>query len=297
MANSRFSLAGYPWLFLLVFYVALVICLVLMAVVVPGVFKLPRDAPATGIWQNVPAQALLLFVVVPFLMGVHDRSRPYSAYLSEIRLTHVQPLLQLILLGLSCYLLLALSQVAGALVYRLSQGGGVDMAFIRSAFPITSELPPRSAGWFLSLPSIFEEIAFRGVILALFLRFYNGPKAIVISALAFGAVHVLNLISGGHEPVWVAGQVVWAAILGLFYGYVTLKTGSLLPAMLVHYLGNLFISSLTGYMQNNAPVPVQALYGIVFSFGVIPTVLMSLWVRGFTSWWPMTPKTWPITPR
>ncbi|MBE0699514.1 MAG: CPBP family intramembrane metalloprotease [Anaerolineaceae bacterium] len=128
------------------------------------------------------------------------------------------------------------------------------MSFIRSTFVLANELPPRSSRWFFSLPSIFEEVAFRGVILALFLRFYDQPKAILFSALGFGIFHIFGLLEG-RELVWVGGQIVWAAILGLFYGYVTLKTGSLLPAMLVHYLGNLFMSALNAYIQNNAPIP------------------------------------------
>ena len=165
----------------------------------------------------------------------------------------------------------------------------VNMSFIRYTFVLSNELPPHSMSWLYSLPSILEEVAFRGVILAMFLRFYNHSRAILFSAFGFGAVHLLNLLSGG-DPVWVAGQAIWAGILGLFYGYVTLKTGSLLPAMIVHYLGNLFVSALNGYIQTNASIPEQALYGVIFTLGAIPTILMSLWVRGYTSWMRMTPE-------
>ena len=99
-------------------------------------------------------------------------------------------------------------------------------------------------------------------------------------------MHFLTLVDGS-PLVWTAGMVVWAAILGLFYGYVTIKTGSLLPAILVHYLGNLFISAINAYIQNNASVPVQAVYGIVFTLGIIPTILMILWTRYFTTRWPI----------
>lgn len=294
MTNTRFSLAKYPFLFFLVFLITLIICIVLIGALLIVVFKLPPDSPAIPFWGDFLGKVLLLFVVVPFLLGFHDRSRPYAAYLSEIRLTQVKPVLKLILLGVSCFLLLALSQVAGTLVYRLSQGSAVDLAFYRSAFPIASEFPPQSWGFLFSFPpSILEEIAFRGVILALFLRFYNKPEALLISALSFGAYHLIGLLSPGNnqELVWMAGQVVWASILGLFYGYVTLRTGSLLPSMLVHYLGNISVYPLTAYIQNNASIPVQSLYGITFTLGAIPTILMCLWARVFTSRWPVAPKT------
>lgn len=227
--------------------------------------------------------------MAPFVLGFPGKSHTYAAFLSEIRLTKVQPLLGLILLGLSCYLILALLQAAGVLVYRLTQGLPVDWSFLRSAFVLTNELPPRSKSWLMSTISIFEEIFWRGVVLALFLRFYDQPKAILFSALGFGLMHILTLLEG-RPLVWTACQVVWAAILGLFYGYVTLKTGSLLPAILVHYLGNLLLAAINAYIQNNASVPLQAVYGVVFTLGIIPTILMMLWTHLFTNWWPMIQK-------
>ena len=83
------------------------------------------------------------------------------------------------------------------------------------------------------------------------------------------------------------GQVAWATTLGLFYGFVVVRSDSLLPAMVVHYLGNLFVGSFNAYLQANASVPTQVLYGISFTFGVLPTVLMSLWVILFMALWPV----------
>jgi membrane protease YdiL (CAAX protease family) len=276
MAKNRSSLVQYPWLFLLVFLLSTVILNILATVLLVVIFKLPRDAPTTGLLAAIFSYGLMAFVIVPFGMRFHDRSQLYSTYLSEIRLTHVQPLLKLILLGISCFLILALCMAAGTLIYRLSQGQVIDLAFFRSAFPITSEFPPNSWGFLGTFPSIFEELAFRGVVLALFLRFYNRPKAILFSALGFGVIHAFSLLAG-HAPIWAAGMVVWATLLGLFYGYITLKTDSLLPAMLVHYLGNLFLYPLTAYLQNNAPITVQVSYGIILTMGIIPVLLMSLW--------------------
>jgi len=238
----KYSLTKNAWLFFLLFFVAFIISQILVIALLVGVFKLPLDSQDTRLWINLLGWVFLLFLIVPYLLGFHERSRPFTAYLSEIRLTRIQPLLKLTILGVSCYLLMALLQVASTLIYRYSQGLGVNLAFIQRSFPITGEFPPRSWGILFSLPSIFEEIAFRGVILVLFTRFFSKPKAIFLSAISFGAYHLLGVI-GGLDPTWAAGQAIWAAILGVFYGYITLKTGSLLPAILVHYLGNLFISS------------------------------------------------------
>jgi membrane protease YdiL (CAAX protease family) len=290
MSKSRFSLIEHPWLFLFVFIFSTLVCFILAGMFLRGVFRLPQYSSVTSTWIMLLGNLLLLFIVVPFILGFPKRRHPYETYLSEIRLTHVKPLLRLILLGVSCYLILAVCMVAGVLIYRLTKGLPVNISFMRYSFVLSNELPPHSMSWLYSLPSILEEVAFRGVILAMFLRFYNQPKAILFSALGFGVIHLTSMLNGG-DPIWVAGQAVWAAFLGLFYGYVTIKTNSLLPAMIVHYLGNLFVSALNAYIQSNATIPVQVLYGITFTLGAVPAVLMSLWVRGYTSWVKMTPAT------
>jgi membrane protease YdiL (CAAX protease family) len=287
--KSIFSLSEQPWLFTFLFMLSWVACYILITIALTLIFRLKSGTQIPQPWVPLLTHILTIFVVAPFVLGFPGKSHPYAAYLSEIRLTRMQPLLSLILLGLSCYLIMALSQAAGVLVYRLRQGFPVDWSFIRSSFVLVNELPPRSISWLQSTISIFEEIFWRGVILALFLRFYDQPKAILFSALGFGLMHTLTLLEG-RPLVWTAGQVVWAAILGLFYGYVTVKTGSLLPAMLVHYLGNLFIAAINAYIQKNASVPVQAAYGVVFTLGIIPAVLMTFWTRIFSTWWPLIQK-------
>jgi membrane protease YdiL (CAAX protease family) len=239
MKKNRFSLVAYPWLFMLVFLLLTPLVSTLAAIFLVYVAKLPSGAPTFGFWLNVLYKSLMAFIA-PFVLGYYSLSHSYAAYLSEIRLTRWQPALRLILLGVSCWLIMALCQVACTFIYRLSQGGAIDLAFLHSAFPLGSEFPPQSFGWLNSTTSILEEVAFRGVMLALFLRFYTPTKAVLFTALGFGAFHLLGLLDG-TAPVWVIGNILWAAILGACYGYVTLRTGSLLPAMLIHYLGNLFI--------------------------------------------------------
>jgi membrane protease YdiL (CAAX protease family) len=196
----------------------------------------------------------------------------------------VQPFARLVLLALSCYIILALSQAAASFVYRLFEGQPISGWFVRQVFDLSGDLPPDSSSLLVSIPSIFEEVAFRGIVLTIILRVYSERKSIVFSSIGFGLIHVLNLVSG-RELVWVMGQIVWAFAIGLFYGYVFVKTRSLLPSMIVHYLGNVFIGSLTGYMQARASIEIQTLYGVIFSLGVVPVTLMILWTRFFSSRW------------
>jgi len=165
------------------------------------------------------------------------------------------------------------------------EGKPITVEFIRSVFNIKRELPPESLSLLISLPSAFEEVVFRGVLLTFLLFRYSKRKAIIFSSFGFAIIHILNLL-GGRDPAWVGGQMVWAFILGLFYGYLFIRTGSLLPNMLFHYLSNVFVGSFNYYIQSTASTEMQALYGVIFTFGILPTVLMIMWIKFFATKWP-----------
>jgi membrane protease YdiL (CAAX protease family) len=263
--------------------------LILFGTIIFGVVGLPDDSPLVQFIQPTAAHILMLFVIVPFVLRLPKGRRSFRQYLDDIRLSQTKPIVQLLLLALSSYLIMALSQAAGTVVFRLFEGKLITGDFILFVLNITGDLPPESPSLLVSLPSIFEEIAWRGVILTVFLSKYSERKAIVFSALGFGLMHLLNLLNG-RELVWVGGQVVWAFFLGLMYGYMTIKADSLLPVMVVHYLGNAFIGSLTWYLQETATIETQAMYGVVFSLGLVPVTLMILWTRFFTAKWPLSSK-------
>ena len=284
--SANFQLEQHPWLSALTVILAEAIALIFFSVVVVGLFKQPWDAPLTGFIVTLLGHVTVLFILIPFVLNLPGGTRSFSDYIAAIRLSHLQPFLRLLLLGLSCYLILALCQASGVLIFRAFEGKPVTVEFVRKVFDLSGELPPKSSSWWISLPSVLEEVAFRGVILSLFLSKYSERPAILFAALGFGAMHLLNLASG-RELVWVLGQVVWAAILGVFYGVVVLKSNSLWPAMVVHYLGNLFVGSLNTYLQTSASIQTQVVYGITFTFGIVPTMLMILWVILFTKFWPV----------
>lgn len=75
----------------------------------------------------------------------------------------MRPFFWLLLLGLSCYLILALCQAGGVLVYRAREGQAITWPFVRSILDLSGDLPPKSWSLLVSFPSIFEEVAFRGV--------------------------------------------------------------------------------------------------------------------------------------
>jgi membrane protease YdiL (CAAX protease family) len=282
--NSKFRLYEHPWLSLLAVMVTSVFSIILSGIVTFGLIGLPDDSPTVQFAQGMSYHILTVFILAPFVLRLPKGKRTFGQYLDDIRLSSMQPFVRLVLLALSCYAILALSQVAASFVYRLFEGQPINASFVRQVFDLSSDLPPGSLSLLISIPSGFEEVAFRGIALTVFLTKYSNRKSIIFASLGFGLMHLLNLTSG-RELAWVMGQVVWASIIGLFYGYVFVKTRSLLPPMIVHYLSNVFIGSLTGYVQGRASIEVQALYGVLLSFGVVPTTLMILWTRFFSSRW------------
>lgn len=234
--------------------------------------------------HSLTFQVLFCFVLVPFGLRLPKGRSSYRDYLRDIGLTRIQPFLHLVLLGCSCYLILAFFQASTSWIYHISLGLPLTWSVVCNSVDISRDLPPQSQSLLISFPSIFEEVAFRGILLTVFLGKYSESKSIIYSSLGFSLMHLLNL-TNGMNAVWVLGQVAWSFIIGLFYGYVFARTRSLLPPMIVHYLGNVFVGTLAGYIQAVAKVEIQVIYGVVLTFGIVPITLMILWTRFYTSRW------------
>jgi membrane protease YdiL (CAAX protease family) len=203
-------------------------------------------------------------------------------YLEDIRLSSLRPFVPLLILGISCALIMLLSCSLTSIIYRLAQGLPITRFFLRGLIDLRVSLPPRSLGYIFTLPCIFEEPMWRGVYLRLFRRHYSQPIAILITALGFGSLHLLNLLGGG-DPTFILSQILWGSVLGVFYGYLVFRVDSLFPAMIFHYMVNLFIGSFNGYLQSSAPPLVVMLYSLIGVCAAVP--LLMLWVRFYTPRW------------
>ncbi|KPJ72659.1 hypothetical protein AMJ52_05655 [candidate division TA06 bacterium DG_78] len=131
---------------------------------------------------------------------------------------------------------------------------GIAANILQSIFPIGGGEHFASNYSFLEtvfrvwiLASISEEVLTRGLIqgflmplkkygFKIFKRFMSVP--ILISALFFGAMHIM-LLTTGMNVYMVLAVVVTCFILGLLAGYYREKTGSLIPAIIVHMVFNI----------------------------------------------------------
>lgn len=84
-------------------------------------------------------------------------------------------------------------------------------------------------------PAIIEEVAFRGIIFKALNKTLKPAETILISAFLFAMLH-LSFISLPHLMV-----------LGIFYGYLRYKTGSIWPPVAAHFLHNFAAIMLDKY--------------------------------------------------
>jgi len=278
--KSKFQLHEHPWLALII---ELVVGFFVLILVIAGanLVGVPGNAPWRALITSGLAHVLVLFVIVPFVLKLPSGKQSFREYLADIRLTNLKPFFPLLILGLSCSLLALLALATQSVAFRYSQGLPVSLDFLRGMIPVKNDLPP-STGYITAFPSIFEEISWRGVILTLFIRRYSAKKSILITGLGFSLLHLLNLLGGGN-PAFVLRQVIFTFGIGIFYGMLVLRTKSLLPAMLFHYLVNIFIGSFTSYLQRYAPESTQIIYLLIN----IPftTLLLITWVKFYSRNW------------
>lgn len=107
-----------------------------------------------------------------------------------------------------------------------------------------------------------EEPLFRALVLGGFVQRYGPRKGLLLSALLFGLIHL--------NP-W---QLTTAIAAGLFLGWLMLRTGSLWPGVLAHFVNNLvaYLSTIyhTPYLgdQRLQPIWMWGL-GALFAFVAI----------------------------
>lgn len=91
------------------------------------------------------------------------------------------------------------------------------------------------------LAPVAEELLFRGIILRGFLSRYTAGRAILASSVLFGLAHLIPLL------------MFSAMILGSFFAWWRVRTGSLVPSLVGHVLNNTLALALA-----RLPIPTEA---------------------------------------
>ncbi len=179
--------------------------------------------------------AFLWLWLVPEVMFLPVGRVSFEKYVNAIRLdrTSARPIAKNILYALVCVSVFCI----GLLVASLLTGEyNFDVTRILG-FPDNQGNLRSFAFVFNLIPGFFEEVAYRGVILVLLLRKYSEKSSIIISGIMFGVSHLINVLVYGVS--WnTLTQVITGILIGVFFAYVVLKSGTLLTSMLIHYLYN-----------------------------------------------------------
>ncbi len=197
--------------------------------------------------------SLLVFLIVPFVYKLPQEYPSFRDYLDGIRLTPSRPYVRIVLFTLTSYVIFVLCQLAGSFLYG------------QYTFDITRILPPNSYYLLNINPAFFEEIMFRGIIFTILLAVISQRRSLILLSALFGLVHFTNLLHGVTPDIllYTSAQVLWACGMGFFWGYLVLKSGSIIPGIILHYLSNALDP-----LWLHVPTPLLAvdlLYTLVFA--------------------------------
>jgi len=216
---------------------------------------------AAGVWG---------LYVIPHVFGLPSGRKPFREFCLEIHLLPVRPLGRNITLGLAA----AALTLSGMLLASVLTGHFVlDWNL----------LPPHR--WLKGLTrGIWEEVFFRGITLAVLVRFFRLRKAVLLMTTVFALVH-LNVMKLSVEAVV---DVLSIFFIGLLFVYMVLRTGSLLPAMVFHYTHDIFVNLVQNTPGASEPWASILFYGFLWTALIIGAVLTKLTVDHWPARQPLT---------
>lgn len=131
-----------------------------------------------------------------------------------------------------------------------------------------------------AVPAVCEELFFRGFLLSAFRSGMSQPLAIVFSGALFGLFHVIV-----NQSLF-AERFVPTCFLGLVLAAICVRTGSLLPGMLLHVMHNGFLLSLSSFTEElkalgigveaNQHLPAAWLITAALAVGAAVALLMNI---------------------
>ena len=181
-----------------------------------GSFDLERDG-LTSLLVSVPASSLAL-IVIAWLAAGRPRRERLRLLPSRVSTRGIAAMI----VGI-----LALSQALESLAILLGVGPGANLDWIARALagagPGSLLLAILVIG---GLAPVGEELFFRGFMLTRLRRVWSAGPAILVTAIAFGVIH----------GEWVHG--VLATGIGIYLGLVTVRSASVIPAVICHVANN-----------------------------------------------------------
>jgi membrane protease YdiL (CAAX protease family) len=243
----------------------------ILILLMPFLLYLPNIWPLLINFFVVVAFLILLWqITVPLGLKLPNGKQTFKEHSFSIGLTRVKPLWRNLLVGIGSFAIFGISALV--IGYLLLGDYNFYPQIIFSGY-----------SWFvffimMLIPGIWEEISFRGVILNLQLRKYSKTTVVFLNGLLFGLYHFVNMLLG--QPFFpTLIQVIFASCIGIAFAYIYLRTNSLLPSIILHYLINAIGSLFQSFIFPNEII--EFLFGIL-GLGVVPMILIVLFVSGIT---------------
>jgi membrane protease YdiL (CAAX protease family) len=126
---------------------------------------------------------------------------------------------------------------------------------------------------------MYEETVYRGVIQTLFYKKWIGIphgilRAVIVSAIYFGVLHLANL-AGGADLLLTVAQVVYTIGLGILFGALLVYGKSIWPAIIMHWL----MDCASGLISIGKTAESNTLFlSLVFLGAVLPLGLLAFWL-------------------
>jgi membrane protease YdiL (CAAX protease family) len=175
---------------------------------------------------------------------------------------------------------------------RFAQRGTVRLAWLPLLYIVVAltlavavGLPPAGILFWILLNTFLvglsEELMFRGVLLQAFRHAVSIWPAVVLTTLAFGAIHSLNVFTTGDLYAALL-QSTAAGLSGLLFIALRLRTGSLWPPILVHGLWDFATFTVGVSAGGESPAGIDGaalgLKAFLPILLVLPNALYGLWL-------------------
>ncbi|NLP45161.1 MAG: CPBP family intramembrane metalloprotease [Peptococcaceae bacterium] len=132
------------------------------------------------------------------------------------------------------------------------------------------------------IPTMGEELGWRGYLLPKLREFFSDPVALVITGVIWGIWHIPVIAMGhnygtdypGYPWLGVLAMIVFCVTLGIIEGYATIKLDSAIPAAMIHSTVNA-TAALPIYLAKSGYNPIlgPAITGLV---GGLPLMVVAI---------------------
>jgi len=198
--------------------------------------QLRHDTPAQRVVKSGLVTALV-FVAIPAAIAVFQRVRASTGL--GLRRPRVMAVAGAALLGVAvwpfAYEIFFVNEWIG-----ISRLNFENLELYRNAATELRRLPlPLLLAMVAIVPGVCEEFFFRGLLFSAFRQALSATRTIVAAALLFGLFHV---VSGN---AFLPERFLPSVFLGLILGWVRWKSGSVIPAMIMHSMHNAVLLTVT----------------------------------------------------